>query len=115
MRLSELLGCEVVDQQGRSAGKVHDVRLVQDGPPIGQFGARFRVEGLITGRRALGARFGYDRTAMKGPWLLATLVGGLHRTGRYVPWSQVHSIDPAHQRITITGSADDLPSPAPIQ
>ena len=29
-----------MDERGRSAGKVHDVRLVQDGPPIGSFGAR---------------------------------------------------------------------------
>ena len=42
MRLSELLGCVVVDERGRSAGRVHDVRLVQDGPPVGQFGASLR-------------------------------------------------------------------------
>ena len=31
MRLTELLGAEVVDQAGKRAGRVHDVRLVQDG------------------------------------------------------------------------------------
>ena len=35
MRLSELLGAEVLDEAGRSAGRVHDVRLVQDGPVLG--------------------------------------------------------------------------------
>lgn len=58
MRLSELLGAEVVDEHGRSAGRVHDVRLEQDGPMIGTFGASLRLAGLIVGRRALAARFG---------------------------------------------------------
>ena len=38
MRLSDLLGAEVVDQAGESAGRVHDVRLVQDGPVLGGSG-----------------------------------------------------------------------------
>jgi sporulation protein YlmC with PRC-barrel domain len=38
MRLSELLGAEVVDEAGRSAGRVHDVRLVQDGPVVAASG-----------------------------------------------------------------------------
>jgi sporulation protein YlmC with PRC-barrel domain len=45
MRLTDLLGAEVIDQEGRSAGRVHDVRLVQDGPPVGGFGASLRVAG----------------------------------------------------------------------
>jgi hypothetical protein len=113
MRLSEILGCEVVDEGGRSAGKVHDVRMVQDGPPIGQFGARLRLSGLIVGRHALGARFGYDRGNMKGPWLLKRVVGS-GRDGRFVDWGLVRSIDPAHRRIEITGSIDDLHPPEPL-
>jgi hypothetical protein len=58
MRLSELLGAEAVDQAGRSACHVHDVRLVQDGPLVGGFGASLRVDGLLVGRRAVGARLG---------------------------------------------------------
>ena len=45
MRLTDLLGVEVIDQEGRSAGQVHDVRLVQDGPLVGGFGASLRVAG----------------------------------------------------------------------
>jgi hypothetical protein len=55
MRLSELLGAEVTDQRGRSAGKVHDVRPTQDGPVIGGFGARLRLAGLLVGQRAWGS------------------------------------------------------------
>jgi hypothetical protein len=66
MRLSDLLGAEVLDEAGRSAGRVHDVRLVQDGPVVGGFGAALRLDGLLVGRRAVGARLGYDRGKMKG-------------------------------------------------
>ena len=45
MRLSDLLGADVVDEAGRHAGRVHDVRLVQDGPLVGSFGAALRVDG----------------------------------------------------------------------
>ena len=38
MRLTDLLGAEVVDRCGQPAGRVRDVRLVQDGPLIGGFG-----------------------------------------------------------------------------
>ena len=110
MRLSELLGAEVVDEQGRSAGRVHDARLEQDGPIIGGFGASLRLAGLIIGRRALGARFGYERASMKGPLPVKLLVGWVHHDGRYAAWDRVRAIEPG--RILITGSADDLPHPS---
>jgi hypothetical protein len=115
MRLSEILGCEVVDERGEPAGKVRDVRLVQDGPPIGQFGARLRVSGLVVGGWGLGDRFGYHRSAMKGPWLVKALVGVAQRGGGFVDWSRVLSVDPARARITISGSVEDLPHPGPAQ
>jgi hypothetical protein len=70
MRLSELLGAEVVDEHGRAVGKVHDVRLEQSGPALEGFGPSLRLEGLIVGRRALGVRFGFGRGGVRGPWLL---------------------------------------------
>jgi hypothetical protein len=109
MRLSDLLGAEVVDQAGRSAGRVHDVRLVQDGPPMGGFGAALRVDGLIVGRRAVGARLGYERRDMRGPLLVKLLAGWLHHDGRFVAWDRVEAIE--EDRIHIAGSADDLPRP----
>jgi uncharacterized protein YrrD len=113
MRLSELLGAEVVDQAGRSAGRVHDVRLVQDGPLVGGFGASLRVAGLIVGRRAVGARLGYERRDMRGPLLVKLLVGWLFHDGRYVAWDRIRSIKP--DRIMISGSVADLPEPGPSQ
>ena len=55
MRLTDLLGAEVVDRCGQRAGRVHDVHLVQDGPLVGGFGAGLRLGRLIVGRRAVGA------------------------------------------------------------
>jgi hypothetical protein len=109
MRLSELLSAEVVDERGRSAGRVHDVRLIQDGPPIGGFGASLRLEGLIVGRRAFAARFGYERPAMRAPLLVRLVFGWLGHDGRWVDWSRVTAVEPG--RIRISGSADDLPMP----
>jgi|GraSoiStandDraft_1057264.scaffolds.fasta_scaffold362140_2 sporulation protein YlmC with PRC-barrel domain len=111
MRLSDLLGAEVVDEHGRSGGGVRDVRLVQDGPMVGTFGAALRVDGLIVGGRAIGARFGYQRREMKGPLLVKLLAGWLYRGSRYVRWDRVRAIE--QDRIVISGSVDDLPEPWP--
>ena len=111
MRLSDLLGAEVVDEAGRSAGHVHDVRLVQDGPLVGSFGASLRLDGLIVGRRSIGARLGYERRKMHGPLLVKLVTGWLYHDGRYVHWDRVRSVE--EDRILISGSADDLPMPGP--
>jgi uncharacterized protein YrrD len=109
MRLSELLGAEVVDQTGRSAGRVHDVRLVQDGPLMGGFGAGLRVDGLLVGGRAIGARLGYERRDIRGPLLIKLAAGWLYHDGRYASWDRVVSVEP--DRILISGSVEDLPEP----
>jgi hypothetical protein len=111
MRLSDLLGAEVVDQAGGSAGHVHDVRLVQDGPVVGGFGASLRVDGLIVGRRGIGARLGYERRKMRGPLLVKLVAGWLYHDGRYVDWERVRLVEP--DRIVISGSVRDLPLPGP--
>jgi uncharacterized protein YrrD len=111
MRLSELLGADVVDEAGRHAGRVHDVRLVQDGPLVGSFGASLRVDGLLLGGRAIGVRLGYGRRQMHGPFLLKLVTGRLLHDGRYVDWDRVRSVE--ENRILISGSADDLPRSAP--
>jgi|Tabmets5t2r1_1033131.scaffolds.fasta_scaffold08269_2 sporulation protein YlmC with PRC-barrel domain len=111
MRLSELLGAEVVDEHDHTVGKVHDIRLEQTEPEPQDTGPGLRVEGLLVGRRALGGRFGFGRGGVRGPWLLKLVFGSLGHDGRYLPWDRIRSIH-AHQ-IHITGTADDLPSPQP--
>jgi len=111
MRLSDLLGADVVDEAGRSAGHVHDVRLVQDGPMVGSFGASLRVDGLIAGGRSIGARLGYERGKMHGPLPVKLIFGWLYHDGRYVHWDRVRSVEA--DRILISGSVEDLPVPGP--
>jgi sporulation protein YlmC with PRC-barrel domain len=109
MRLTDLLGVEVVDQGGRSAGRVHDVRLVQDGPLVGGFGASLRVAGLVVGGRGIGARLGYQRRKVRGPWLVKLLLKRLARDGRYVEWDRVQTVQP--DRILISARVHDLSRP----
>jgi hypothetical protein len=111
MRLSELLGADVVDQAGRSAGHVHDARPVQDGPLIGDFGASLRLDGFIVGRRSVGAQLGYERGEVRGPLPIRLLAGWFYHGDRYVSWDRVRAIEP--DRIVISGSVDDLPRPDP--
>ena len=111
MRLSDLFGSEVVDEAGRGAGRVHDVRLVQEGPVVGGFGAGLRLDGLVVGRRAVGSRLGYERGKMRGPLPVRLLAGWLHQDGRYVEWGRIRTIEP--DRILISGTVEDLPRPGP--
>ena len=46
MRLSDILGAEVIDADGRVIGRAHDVRLMQDGPMVSEVMASFRVTGI---------------------------------------------------------------------
>ena len=89
MRLSDLLGTEVVDSLGQSVGRVHDVRLVQDGPLQPNMMAALRLAGLVVGSGAVAGRLGYDRGEVQGPWLIATVARRLAARARYVPWEQV--------------------------
>jgi hypothetical protein len=112
VRLSELVHSRVVDAAGQEVGKVHDVRLVQDGPLLGTFGAAFRVEGLIVGPPIAGTRLGYRRPGMTGPFLLAAPLRRLHRRVKFVPWARVAEV--GTDTISISGSADDLDEPEPL-
>jgi hypothetical protein len=60
---------------------------------IGSFGASFRLEGLIVGKGSIGSRLGYDRSEMKGPYLLKKLFGRLLSSARFVDWGRVVAIE----------------------
>jgi sporulation protein YlmC with PRC-barrel domain len=92
MRLSDLLEKAVVDTADQPLGRVHDVRLRQDGPINAGFDAALQVEGLIIGRGGIATRLGYGRTRSRGPWLVRSLLEARHKPS-FVPWSQVRSID----------------------
>jgi hypothetical protein len=85
VRLSELLDRSVVTADGRSLGKVRDVRLVQDGPILaGGTQAALRVEAVIVSRGWRGVRLGYLRGEVRGPWVLRAIFGRLERPARAI-------------------------------
>jgi sporulation protein YlmC with PRC-barrel domain len=98
MRLSDLLEAEVVDRNGDRIGHVHDVRLVQDGSPLGTWGAALRLEALVVGRGSVGTRLGITRPKMKGPWILKLLFARQRASRVVVPWNRVREV--AEDRVT---------------
>lgn len=91
MRMGELLKSDVIDVDGTRVGRVHDLRLVQDGPPSGRFGRALRVDGLVVGRGSLAIRLGYHRAEVTGPFLVGWIFRALEARARYVPWAEVAS------------------------
>ena len=107
MRLSDLLGADVLDADGTPVGRVTDVRMTQDGPVLGTWGAAFRVTGLVVSPRHTGSYLGYDRRTVRGPWLVAKAVRWLHRDAVLVPWDDVVSCDGG--RVVLASRRSDLP------
>ena len=103
MRLTDLLGCRVVDRTGARVGRVHDVRMVQDGPPIGPFGAAPRVHALIAGSPAVGVRLGFGRSDVHGPWVVDSVFRRLHRDLRVIPWDLVAALQ---EGVIVLGASD---------
>jgi hypothetical protein len=84
MRLSELLGRQVRDEQGGYLGTVADVVLTQDGPMRGPYAAGLRLSGVILVERRHVRLLGYDRDST--PWLQRAVVRRLAGRVREVPW-----------------------------
>jgi hypothetical protein len=89
VRISDLLNRAVVDAAGTELGRVHDVRLVQDGPLLEGVQAAFRLDGLVVGGGTLGIRLGYHRNQVRGPAPLRALFTRLERRAHYAPWREV--------------------------
>ena len=92
MRASDILGLVVRDADGQEVGQVHDIRLVRDAPIQGTFGLGYRVTGLVVGAAGIGVRLGFDRGAVRGPWILKRLFAWLHSDSRFVPWEQIDAL-----------------------
>jgi sporulation protein YlmC with PRC-barrel domain len=95
MRLSQLLGKTVVDQDGHDLGVVHDIAATQDGPLIGAFGAALQIDALVVGAGGLWARFGFSPAHVSGPGILRGLAR-LAGTSDEIPWHRVIRIDEHH-------------------
>jgi hypothetical protein len=89
--MGELLRCRVVDAEGRDLGRVHDVRLVQDGPVRGTTSA-LRLDALVVGGSGVGARLGVVRKGVSGPWLIVAPLRWLEHRSRVISWSDVEGV-----------------------
>jgi sporulation protein YlmC with PRC-barrel domain len=96
----------VLDADGTELGHVHDVTLVQDGPPIGPVGAAFRLHALLFGAPAIGTRLGFARRDVRGPRPLRALFSALHDRMRVVAWEEVAALE--ERRIRLAVRADEV-------
>jgi sporulation protein YlmC with PRC-barrel domain len=106
MRASDLLGAAVLDARGTELGHVHDLILLQDGPPIGPVGAAFRLYALLFGAPAIGVRLGFARRDVRGPWPLRAVFSALHGRMRVATWEDVAAIEERRIRLSVPG--DDV-------
>jgi sporulation protein YlmC with PRC-barrel domain len=112
MRLSDLLGSLVIDEAGEPAGRVHEVRAVQNGPLQDAFGAALTLDGLIVGKRSIGTRLGLDRPDVKSPAALRFVFEHLKGQRLYVPWHSIVAIE--QRRIIVSGRTGDFEEAAPL-
>jgi hypothetical protein len=83
--LAQLLHAQVIDDDGRHLGHVHDVRVVRDTDPAEADQAPgYRVEGLIVSRNGLRARLGLTRARRPEPL----------RPGQPLLWDDVIALQP---------------------
>jgi sporulation protein YlmC with PRC-barrel domain len=96
MKLSELLGCRVVDEQGERLGLVADVQLQRDE-------GYWSVTGLRVAHGHVRSLFGYEREGAGGPAPVRWLVRLLHRGDRFVPWADVRFVGEGMVRVRADG------------
>jgi len=111
MRLSDLLGLDVTDNEGNRIGSVVDVRLVQDGPMIGPYGAALRLSGIIIVEHGHVRLFGYERDV--GPWFVRWLVHRISGEVSFASWDQIDHISQTGIRVAVgqrdCAALSDLP------
>ena len=104
MRLSDILGADVIGPDGAPLGRVTDVRLAQTGPVPPGTGvlAELVVESLLVSLHHTGSLFGYERRRDQGPALLRAVVRRLHRHAVVVDWTAVADWDRRARRLTLS-------------
>ena len=114
MRLSDILGADVIGADGAELGQVTDVRLAQTGPvpPGPGVLAELVVESLLVSPRHTGSLFGYERRRDQGPALLRAVVRRLHRHAILVDWTAVADWDPHAHRVTLSPHHEPHPPEA---
>lgn len=93
MRLSEIIGAQARDSDGRRLGTVVDVRLTHND------GAAPEVAALVISPRSSGSFLGYERNAVDAPALIARYLRWRHRGAFLVRWADVRRV--GHRRVEI--------------
>jgi len=113
VRLADLIGSSVVDANGDAVGNIADVWLLQDGPPIGPFGAALRLDALVIGRFGLASRAGYERPDVTGPAPIARLLAGRTAHRPVARWSDVAAVEEG--MIRLRRGVGDLDRPRALE
>ena len=93
MLLNNLLGSDVVDDQGQRLGEVSDVRFAVDAAP-GQLLSKARVVGMVVSPRTAASFLGYERRGLTQPWPVAQLLRWRHRGSFLVLWEDIARMGP---------------------
>jgi sporulation protein YlmC with PRC-barrel domain len=88
MIISDLLDVPVHDDAGAHLGWVVDVRFVLDGPPDTSL-ARARLHGLVVSPRSRTSFMGFERSSVRHPWPVASILRWWHRGTFLVHWPDV--------------------------
>jgi len=99
MRARDLVGAEVVLENGRRLGYVTGLRCTLDGGGRGPVEAP-RLQALVVGHRMLGRSLGYQQSSQRGPALLNWLFRVLHRETHIVEWERVAEVADHKVRLT---------------
>ena len=100
-RLVDLLHMPVRGPDGRTLGRVNDVRLAPTRAVHG-VSAELVVDGIVVDGNHPGSLLGYDRRSDQGPWLVRVAVRALHRHAGYLPWEAVTDVDWDARRVTVS-------------
>jgi sporulation protein YlmC with PRC-barrel domain len=98
MILGDLLGMDVHNDGGMRLGRVADARFVVDGEP-GQLLAEARLLGLVVSPHSAASFLGYERTGLRQPWPLPSLLRWRHRGSFLVLWEDILMIGPQGVRL----------------
>lgn len=114
MILSDLLGSEAVDADGRHLGAILDVRLEISGTPR-QLLADAVVTGLLVSPHSRFSTWGYERRGEDGPFLIARLQRWMHRGTFLVRWADVERVEEGRVQFRPDYEQRDPMLPRPVR
>ncbi|MCU1563029.1 MAG: PRC-barrel domain containing protein [Arthrobacter sp.] len=102
MILSDVLGSDVIDAEGRRLGAAIDARFVLGPSAQGVVGPAI-LSGFIVSPHSKISTWGYERSKVSAPWPIARLSNWLHRGSFLIAWEDIEKIE--GRVITLRASA----------